>query len=181
MMVSLLTFIFGMGGQEKQQGAPSHENKEKAEEKADKYIKITITPVEYNRRANDYVPTTQFKVGAPVRVGLMMTNTSDEPLNAFNFGVFTHNRLRLVKDGTPARYLSDVPKKLKTSDDNEGVFVSTREVTLAPHRQTRYDLLDVSQWYGQLQPGHYELTIRHRFRWRGKWVESNTVEFDVVQ
>lgn len=44
----------------------------------------------------------------------------------------------------------------------------------------RYDQLDLSKWYGQLQPGHYELTLRHRFGWKGRWVESNTVEFDVV-
>jgi hypothetical protein len=92
-----------------------------------------------------------------------------------------HERMRLLKDGAPVHYLGDVPKKLKASDDNEGVVISTKTVTLEPNRATRYGLLDLSQWYGQLQPGHYELTIRHRFRWRGKPAESNTVEFDVVQ
>lgn len=181
LLVSLLAAALGAGGQNNQPAQSSPEKKEKAEDKLDKYVKVTITPVEYSRKANDYVPATQFKVGSPVQIGLTMTNTADVALNAFNLGAFTHNRPRLLKDGQPVRYLADVPKKLKASDDNEGIVVSTREVTLAPNRETRYGLLDLSKWYGQLQPGHYELTVRHRFRSKGKLVESNTVEFDVVQ
>jgi hypothetical protein len=79
------------------------------------------------------------------------------------------------------RYLASVPKKLKASDDNEGLVVSRSTVTLEPNRETHYGLLDLGEWYGQLQPGHYELTVSHRFRLRGKLVESNTVEFDIVQ
>lgn len=180
-LVILLMVAYGVSGQNNQPAQSPAEKKEKAEDKVDRYVKVTITPVEYNRRTNDYMPTTQFKVGAPTRVGLMMTNTTDGALNAFVHSPFMHNRLRLLKDGQPVRYLASVPKKLKASDDNEGLVVSTRTVTLEPNRETRYGLLDLSEWYGQLQPGRYELTIRHRFRWRGKLVESNTVEFDIVQ
>ncbi len=180
LLVTLLAAASGAGGQGNQLAGPPPEKKERAEDKVEKYVKVSITPVEFNRRASDYLPTAQFKVGAPVRVALSMTNTSDAPLNAFTISPFMHNRLRLLKDGRPVRYLDDVPKKLKASDDNEGIVVSAREVTLAPNRETRYGLLDLAGWYGQLRPGHYELTVRHRFRWRGKLVESNTVEFDVV-
>jgi hypothetical protein len=182
LLVSLLSVAFGGSHQNNQpNNNSSAEKKEKAEDKLDKYVKVTITPVEYNRKVGDYVPTAQFKVGAPVRVGLTMTNTADATLNAFIFGTFMHNRPRLLKDGKPMQYLADVPRKLKASDDNEGIFVSTRTVSLEPNRETRYGLLDLSEWYGQFQPGHYELTIRHRFHWKGKLVESNTVEFEVVQ
>lgn len=180
LLVTLLAAAFGAGDQGNRPAGPPSEKKETAEDKIEKHVKVSITPVEFNRRANDYLPTAQFKVGAPVFVGLSMTNTADAPLNAFNISPFMHNRLRLLKDGRPVRYLADVPRKLKASDDNEGIVISTREVTLAPNRETRYGLLDLGEWYGQLQPGHYELTVRHRFRWQGKLVESNTVEFDVV-
>lgn len=180
LMLSLLTALFGMGDQSKQPDASANENGRKWEAKLEKYVKLTITPIEYSRKANDYVPTTQFKVGTLMRVMLTMTNTSDEPLGVARFGQYVHNRLRLVKDGKPVRYLNGVAEGIKGADENEGIFISPREGVLGPNSEGRYTQLDLSDWYGQLQPGHYELTIRHRFNWRGKWIESNTVEFDVV-
>jgi len=177
----------GAGVPKQQPEAPAQEKKDekaenKPEDKSAKYIKLTIVPIEYSHQANDYVPVTQFKVGALMRAALMMRNTSDQPLTIFNIGAFHHNRLRLLKDGSPVHYFTDALRSLKASEDNNGeVFISTREFTLAPNREARYDLIDLSEWYGHLQPGHYELTIKHRFQSKGKWVESNTVTFDVVQ
>lgn len=176
LLVSLLAVVFGTGAQNKQPNAGQPEK----ESKVEKYVRVTIAPIVYSRQARDYVPTTQFKAGSLMRIAILMTNTSNEPLAVGRFGSFMHDRLRLLKDGKPVSYLHDVPKKIKASDENENVFVSPREAVLEPNRESNYDQIDLSEWYGQLQPGHYELTLRHRFGWRGKLVESNTVAFDVV-
>lgn len=156
------------------------ERAEKALNKMEKYVEVKITPVAYSDEAQDYIPTKTFKVGGETVVAVLMTNRSDQALNAFNLGRFRHHRLRLMKDGMPVRYLSDVPLKLKAVETNVGVVVSTHEVTLAPNVETNFTQLNLQDWYGTLQPGHYELTLRHRFRQSGKQVESNTVTFDVV-
>ncbi|HEX8149791.1 MAG TPA: hypothetical protein VF591_21605 [Pyrinomonadaceae bacterium] len=201
----LLAFAFGGGAQRPQQtpdaaagqqrtatheptppGQPDRAEKAaRAHEKMEKYVDVKITPVVYrdvpfSGETSGYVPTQTFKVGGEVAVAVSMTNRSDQALNAFNLSRFLHNRLRLVKDGVPVRYLSDVPVKMKAVEANAGIVVSTREVTLEPNVETSYDQFDLRDWYGTLQPGHYELTLRHRFRQGGKQVESNTVTFDVV-
>ena len=39
----------------------------------------------------------------------------------------------------------------------------------------------LEEWYeSPLQPGHYQLVVRKRFRPDGDWVESNPVTFDVI-
>ena len=157
----------------------------RAHEKMEKYVEVKITPVvfrdvPFSNETPGYVPTQTFKVGGEMAVAVSMTNRSDQALNAFNLSRFLHNRLRLVKDGVPVRYLNDVPVKMKAVETNAGIVVSTHEVTLEPNVETLYDQLDLRDWYGTLQPGHYELTLRHRFQRGGKQVESNTVTFDVV-
>jgi hypothetical protein len=62
-----------------------------------------------------------------------------------------------------------------------GFIVSLPEVALRPNVETVYSQLNLRDWYGTLQPGRYELTLKHRFWARGKWVESNTATFDVTQ
>ena len=153
---------------------------EKAHDKMEKYVEVKITPVAYSDEAQDYVPTKTFKVGGEMASAVSMTNRSDQALNAFGLSRFLHNRLRLVKDGVPVRYLSDVPVKMKSVEASVGLVVSTHEVTLAPNAETNYDQLNLRDWYGTLQPGHYELTLRHRFRRGGKQVESNTITFEVL-
>jgi hypothetical protein len=201
---SLLVLAFGGGSQKPQQtpdaagqqqtatheptppGQPDRAEKAaRAHEKMEKYVEVKITPVvfrdvPFSNETPGYAPTKTFKVGGEMAVVVSMTNRSDQAFNAFNLSRFLHNRLRLVKDGVPVRYLSDVPVKMKAVEANEGTVVSTREVTLAPNVETGYDQLNLRDWYGTLQPGHYELTLRHRFRRGGKQVESNTVTFDVV-
>lgn len=202
----LLAFALGGGAQQPQQtpaaaaagqqrtatheptppGRPDPAEKAaRAHEKMEKYVEVKITPfvfrdVPFSDEPSGYVPTKTFKAGGQMTVVVSMTNRSDQALNAFNLSRFLHYRLRLVKDGVPVRYLSDVPAKMKAVEANAGIVVSTREVTLEPNAETNYDQFDLRDWYGTLQPGHYELTLRHRFQRGGKQVESNTVTFDVV-
>jgi hypothetical protein len=195
---SLLVLAFGAGASSQQspnadapgqQRTATHDKTqtdladkaEKALDKMEKYVEVKITPVAFSGESQDYVPTKTFKVGGETAVAVSMTNRSDQALNAFNLSRFMHNRLRLVKDGVPVHYLGDVPSKMKAVEANAGIVVSTHEVTLAPNAETVYDQLNLRDWYGTLQPGNYELTLRHQFRRGGKQVESNTVTFQVVQ
>jgi hypothetical protein len=206
--ISLLVFAFGTGAQPQAQqssnaAAPEQvrtarheptppgqvdwaERGRQAHEKMEKYVEVKITPVAYrgvafSNEPEGYFPTTAFKAGSSILISITMTNRSDETLTTFHLTEFLHERLRLIKDGVPMHYLHDVPVKMKAADDNAGTgVVSLSEVALAPNVETVYHLLNLRDWYGTLQPGHYELTIKHRFRAGGKQVESNTVNFEVT-
>lgn len=53
-------------------------------------------------------------------------------------------------------------------------------VSLVPNREYPWIRVRLSDWYGKLGIGHYQLTVRKRLVPNGDWVESNPVTFDVI-
>src|SRR6266853_3345122 len=72
----LLSFLT-VGGRGQSPNAPQRKD-EAALEKQEQAIVVKITPVGYDRKADDYIEKLRFKVGEPIRVALEMTNTSAE-------------------------------------------------------------------------------------------------------
>jgi hypothetical protein len=50
---------------------------------------------------------------------------------------------------------------------------------LEPNQPKSIETIDLGDWYDSLEPGHYELSTRHRFVSAGKWVDSSSVTFEV--
>ncbi|MCA1568532.1 MAG: hypothetical protein LC803_23360 [Acidobacteria bacterium] len=166
------------------QSAQSDKNKEsdQKDEKKVRNIQLTIVPVVYSRKDNGYIASTKFKVGERVIVKLSMLNTSAEPLEVATGDAYLQHRLRLVKNGQPMHYRKGVIQLLRAKDESGSNLGGPRFVTvLEPNKQTELDSIDLDRWFEKLEPGHYELTLRHRFQWKGKQVESNTVTFEVTQ
>jgi hypothetical protein len=139
-------------------------------------------PVVYSRKEYRHVASTKFKVGGKVIVKLYMLNTSDEPLEVATGDAYLQQRLRLLKDGQPVQYRKGVTQLLRAKEDTGTNFGGPRFTTiLEPDKQTEVDTIDLERWFEKLEPGHYELTLRHRFQWKGKHIESNTVTFEVMQ
>lgn len=51
-------------------------------------------------------------------------------------------------------------------------------VTLKPNSTSVTDEMNLEEWYGQLEAGHYRLSIGRS--WRGRDFISNIIEFDVI-
>lgn len=150
------------------------EKKEK-EEKKERAIEVSVAPVRYDGEIKE-----QFKVGEPVRVGVWMLNTSAEPVAIMKGNFFFNSRLFLRKDGHPVKYRAGVARRVKSADDNGPITISVITIVLEPNVRTGVDILDLRNWYDPLEPGHYELTVRWRFRHKGGLKEANKVMFEVV-
>jgi hypothetical protein len=143
-----------------------------------KFLQVTIAPV----GTDPDTPKGQFQKGETVYVLLSMTNTGDEPMTVAAGDPFYQSRVQLLKDGKPVPYKRQVLELLRSKEKRgasggDGVMT----INLQPKRATRVRYFDLADWFGQLEPGHYQLTVRHRFRGKGKLIESNAVTFDVLQ
>jgi hypothetical protein len=83
------------------------------------------------------------------------------------------------KDGKPLLYrkgLSDMREK----DKHPGRLGSTIFYNLEPNIPSVVHRFLLEDWYEQLEPGQYELTLRHRFWGKEVPAESDTVIFQVI-
>jgi hypothetical protein len=143
-------------------------------------IRVTITPIHYSDQVFDYTPTDRYKAGEPVRVQVEMTSLLPESTEIIIGNHFYQNRLRLLKDGQPVPYRGEIPKKLKKVDQGPAYFGSMRSYELKPSQAIRVGLVSLDDWYDALEPGHYELTLQHRFMGKEQPAESNTVTFEIL-
>jgi len=177
--MSLLS-VLTVGGRGQSPNAQQRKD-EAAMEKQEQAIVVKITPVGFSRKSVDYIEKLQFKVGEPVRIAVELTNTTEEPLVIAKGDSLFYYRPRLLKDGQLVEYRKEIIPDMKSKDisgpSGAGPVIG---VDLEPHKLTGETYINLSLWYGSLEPGHYQLTVGHRFRHKGQHNQSNTVTFDVV-
>lgn len=108
-----------------------------------------------------------------------MTNTSMMPVLVQLIDPFFQNRPELYRDGQTVEYRKGLPEVLESKEKEP----STRHrgtIRLEPGESTEMEYIDLNDWYEQLQPGHYQLSVRYRFGYWKKWVETNPLTFEVV-
>jgi len=149
--------------------------KDKDKVKPKRPIQMTIMT-----KGSDYEPRSRYKVGDKVIVEVMMTNTGAEPLEVGIGNSYFQDRPRMQKDGKPVLYRQELPGKLKEKEKRPGQFGSTMFYKLEPSVPTVVHQFLLDDWYDQLEPGQYELTLRHRFWGKEVPAESNTVTFEVT-
>lgn len=159
---------------------PNDEPEGKRASRADREKKLhkldlTISPVEMDFTT----PRTQFRADESVLIRVGATNTSAEPM-AFAFRDGYQNYFpRLLKDGLPVPYTQQAKERL--ADTSEPMRFNASGVRIAPHAEERIAVLDLHRWYGQLEPGTYQLTVRFALDRTDRKVKSNTVVFEVVR
>lgn len=168
------------GANNKEVSSADTQDKGQSKLKPKRDIRVTITPIRYSEQVFDYAPTDRYKVGEPVRVQVEMTSLLPQSTEVIIGNHFYQNRLRLLKDGQPVPYRSELPKKLKKADQGPAYFGSMRPYELKPSQTIRVGHVSLDEWYGSLEPGRYELTLQHRFLGKEQPAESNTVTFEVI-
>jgi hypothetical protein len=126
-----------------------------------------------------------FLSGEPVHIGLVMTNTSGESLWVCAFSnPFYQNRPQLTRDGEPVPYLETIIELSRQSDAGElcELFRTPDVVCLKENVPFRAHTIELNDWYGPLEPGHYELFLRRTFACcaDGRWNTTNVISFDVT-
>lgn len=109
-----------------------------------------------------------------------MTNTSGQPIGVAITDSYIHYRPRLLKDGKMVPYKESRNKIIEAKEKGGLGVVSVRSTTLQPNQTIKADFINLADWYGRLEPGRYELSIKYRFRLGGKPIDTNTVTFEIV-
>jgi hypothetical protein len=179
-LAALLLIAFGgahsqlaaarMPAMQVQQKDTSEQNQDQKESA----IVITLTPESSPRRQPG-----QFKSGEDVVIKVGLTNTSTEPITISYTNPFLHHLPRLFKDGQPVPFLKEADKKARSAAEDDSIPLHVIYLTLEPNK-TEFLEVYLSKWYGQLQPGKYELRLQHRFRKNGPVLESDAVNFEVI-
>jgi hypothetical protein len=123
--------------------------------------------------------TEPYKGGDKIFFELFLTNTSPQQVLIPIVDHYFQNRPQLLRDGHPVPYRDAVAKLVK-SKDKQPVFSRTDVLRLERYETKRVKLVNISDWYELLEPGHYELVVKHRFILGGAWIESSPVTFEVV-
>ncbi|HWS99998.1 MAG TPA: hypothetical protein VN256_07110 [Pyrinomonadaceae bacterium] len=140
-------------------------------------VKLTITPVS----ADGITPTKNYHVGEKVVVQLTMFNDSDQPVTIFEGDTKYQHRLKLVKDGQQVPFLPEVDAAIANKDvEGPSGGRSVRD-PLAPRQSATVSRLDLSEWYGNLEPGRYQLTLWYHPQGVGRITKTNTISFQIVQ
>lgn len=165
----------GAGGGAQQQNNDQNTGGQSAERVLVKRpIVITIAT-----KGDNYEPKTRYKLGDKVLVEVTMTNTSTEPLEGSIGNSYFQDRPRLRKDGELLPYRKEVPAVLRQREKHPGLFGSTIPYRLEPNVPQVVHRFLFDDWYEQLEPGQYELTLRHRFWGKEIPAESDTAKFEV--
>lgn len=149
--------------------------KDKVKPKPKRPIGLTIIT-----KGSNYEPKSRYKVGDKVLIEVTMTNTATEPLEVSIGNSSFQDRPRMRKDGKPVLYRRGLPDVLREKDKRPGQFGSTIFYKLEPNVPTVVHRFLLEDWYAQLEPGQYELTLRHRFWGKEVPAESDTVTFEVT-
>jgi hypothetical protein len=127
-----------------------------------------------------------FILGEPVHIGIVMTNTARKSVWVCAFSnPYYQNRPQLMRDGEAVGYSEKIRELIRPSDDGTLCeFTRTPDfVDLKPNVPLRVPSLELQEWYGPLNPGHYTLFIKRTFACcaDGKWNATNAISFDITR
>lgn len=122
-----------------------------------------------------------YQVGSKGQMKLVAKNDSDQRIKVILVDTYYQNRPRLFKDGKLLAYREEI-KRLVRSKDKDFEFVRVGSVVfLEPYSSRDLEEVNLSDWYGPLEPGSYRLINRHRFEIDGPWTaDSAELLFEVV-
>lgn len=127
----------------------------------------------------DQTSSGPYEQNARVYFRLLATNSSLEPISVPIINDYFQSRPELIKDGDVLKYKTGVREVLRNQEDEipRGLV---QVVKLEPNEQRLIGYVYLDKWYGQLLPGHYELSVKHRFEPGQKWVQSQAITFEVT-
>lgn len=138
-------------------------------------VTIMAVGIDYER------PEATFRESNSVIARIFITNAGDEPVPVVvRRSSRAQYRPVLLKDGRRVPYKRELLRLLRSIDTTGPISDSIRSVAVEPSQRVPVMSFDLNDWYGPIEPGRYELSIRYRFRLRGRPVESNTVTFEVI-
>jgi hypothetical protein len=122
-----------------------------------------------------------YRVASKLYVKVTVKNDSDQRIMVRVADRFYQNRPQLFRNGRLVPYRGGLAESLQRQEEDPQ-FVSLRHVVwVSPYSSEKLTETDLSDWYGQLEPGSYRLISRYRLDVRGPWTaDSAPLLFQVV-
>jgi len=122
-----------------------------------------------------------YKVDSKGYMRVIARNDTDRRVRVIVVDTYYQNRPELFKDGRLVSYREEVKKLIRSKDIDREFIRPGSVIFLEPYSSTDLEELDLSRWYGPLQPGSYRLINRHRFEVDGPWTAGSAeLLFEVV-
>jgi len=120
-----------------------------------------------------------YRKNEKIHISLRMTNIGNVALLMRIGNPYVQNRPELTKDSQPLPYLEKIRKRLEALGDYAEFDYEMGTHLQAGESKNLGGGLDLDDWYGDLEVGHYSLCIRHR-DFGAAWVGSSTITFEIV-
>jgi|ERR1041385_190608 hypothetical protein len=129
----------------------------------------------------DYPYEEKARYGAreEISIRVFVDNSGSERVVLPYVGSFVHYLPRLVRDGAVQPYSEQMQKRI--NDPRKPSRESGDFVRLPPSTLSEAAILHLADWYGKLEPGVYDLTLKYRLYKDGPEVESGPVMFEVLR
>lgn len=143
------------------------------------FLTLKIVPVTSEQSEGAKKGIGPYKAGSKISFELLATNRLIEPFEVTLTS--DQNRPQLLKNGEPVPYRQKTAKAIE-DEEKHGLtsYTSVLSLWLYPNKTQSLSVIDLGDWYGSLEPGLYELTIKHRFQGGGRWIELPPITFEVV-
>ncbi|HKC66386.1 MAG TPA: hypothetical protein VKB86_22275 [Pyrinomonadaceae bacterium] len=142
------------------------------------FLKLTLDPVvpKQSKEGNEEKP---FEVGKKISFTLLLTNTLSEPFIIEAGSSYDNTRPLLIKDGVTVPYHKNATKSVENKRQIIN-RVNGLSISLQPNKTESIGTIDLKDWYEELEPGRYLLTLQYRVRGSEKWIESSPIMFEVA-
>lgn len=117
------------------------------------------------------------RAGDDISFQLLVTNISIQPVTVPMRNTLLMNRPELYRDGQLVPYRAGLSEKLERGANFPGARKDL--AYLESNKRRMLESIWLKYWYDQLQPGHYQLTVKHRFFGTDQWMETEPITFDV--
>ncbi len=124
----------------------------------------------------------KFKVGEKIVIEMLAKNDAEEEASLLFTDPLFQYRFQLLKgkDQVIVPLRSDVRDLVAARENEPGAGRRLATDPVPPSGFQPLGTLDLQDWYGQLEPGKYKLTVQYRPNTEGDRFNSNTVTFEVV-
>jgi hypothetical protein len=143
------------------------------------FVKVDLLPRQLELNEDPDLLSRPYKTGAKIYFRIQATNTSNNSIALAILDPYFQNRPELLRGGQVVPYREGFDKLLEAKD-KDPFSVMPQVVKLDPNEQKLIGFINLNDWYDSIQPGHYQLSIKHRFEPGQDWIESSSITFEVV-
>lgn len=142
-------------------------------------IRLELLPRALEAGESTKALTRPYKKKGKFHFRLQMTNIAIVPVEVLVMDPYLQNRPELFRDGQLVEYRNGLSEILE-SKESEPSPRHSGYVHLNPGEFKVLGYVELVDWYEALEPGHYQLSVKHRFEYGQPWIESNALTFEVV-